>query len=99
MDSAHRLEHRLSALMARSGVTATRVALGAHHDHLPPIHCRRHRFFEDMDLGADQKFHCSWTNPRKGRLRRGLNYSERILWWMISAEIARKPAVSRRLGA
>ena len=28
MDSAHRLEHRLSALMARSGVTATRVALG-----------------------------------------------------------------------
>lgn len=28
MDFAHRLEHRLSALMARSGVTATRVALG-----------------------------------------------------------------------
>jgi uncharacterized membrane protein YkgB len=28
MDSAHRLEHRLSALMARSGVAATRVALG-----------------------------------------------------------------------
>jgi uncharacterized membrane protein YphA (DoxX/SURF4 family) len=27
-NSAHRLEHRLSALMARSGVTATRVALG-----------------------------------------------------------------------